>query len=109
MKRAKYLSYRERREPEEISEVLGSVIESASVNIDVRQGELIDRWRQVVPGDWVEVARPVGIREQTLLVEVGSGTAGSLLKYQTQQLIEAIAAEFGDDLVTSVRLQIPRS
>jgi len=39
MKRAKYLSYGERREPKEISDVLGSVIESASVNIDVRQVE----------------------------------------------------------------------
>jgi predicted nucleic acid-binding Zn ribbon protein len=109
MKRAKYLSYGDRREPKEISDVLGSVIESASVNIDVRQGKLIERWREVAPGDWVDVARPVGIREQTLLVEVGSGTAGSLLKYQTQQLIEAISEEFGSDLVTSVRLQIPRS
>jgi predicted nucleic acid-binding Zn ribbon protein len=109
MKRAKYLSYGERREPKEISDVLGSVIESASVNIDVRQGELIGRWREVAPGDWVDVAIPVGIRDQTLLVEVGSGTAGSLLKYQTQQLIDAISEEFGEDLVTSVRLQIPRS
>lgn len=109
MKRAKYLSYGERREPKEISDVLGSVIESASVNIDVRQGELIERWREVATGDWRDVAKPVGIREQTLLVEVRNGTAGSLLKYQTQQLIDAIAHEFGADLVTSVRLQIPRS
>lgn len=109
MKRAKYLSYGNKREPKEISDVLGSVIERASVNIDVRQGELVRRWDEVAPGDWMDVARPVGIREQTLLVEVGSGTAGSLLKYQTQQLIDAISKEFGDDLVTSVRLQIPRS
>ena len=109
MKRAKYLSYGNKREPKEISDVLGSVIERASVNIDVRQGELVRRWDEVAPGDWMDVARPVGIREQTLLVEVGSGTAGSLLRYQTQQLIDAISKEFGDDLVTSVRLQIPRS
>ena len=109
MKRAKYLGYGNKREPKEISDVLGSVIERASVNIDVRQGELVRRWDEVAPGDWMDVARPVGIREQTLLVEVGSGTAGSLLKYQTQQLIDAISKEFGDDLVTSVRLQIPRS
>lgn len=109
MMRAKYLRYGERREPKEISDVLGAVIESASVNIDVRQGELIGRWNEVAPGDWADVARPVGIREQSLLVEVENGTVGSLLKYQIQQLIDAIADEFGTDLVTSVRLQIPRS
>ena len=79
MKRAKYLSYRERREPEEISEVLGSVIESASVNIDVRQGELIDRWRQVVPGDWVEVARPV-------LVTMRASTTSSFREVESMVL-----------------------
>ena len=89
--------------------MLGSVIENASVNIDIRQGELIRRWNEVAPGDWADVARPVGIREQSLLVEVENGTVGSLLKYQIQQLIDAIADEFGTDLVTSVRLQIPRS
>jgi len=109
MMRAKYLGYGKRREPEEISDVLGAIIERASVNIDVRQGDLIGRWRGVVPGDWVDVATPIGIRDKILLVEVENGTAGSLLKYQTQQLIDVIVQEFGTDLVTSVRLQVQRS
>ena len=107
--RAKYLSYGKRREPTEISDVLGRVIEEASVNIDVRQGNLIERWGEVVPGDWAEVATPIGIREDTLLVEVENGTAASLLKYQIQRLIEAISEEFGDDLVTAVKLRVSRS
>ena len=86
--RAKYLRYGNRREPKEISDVLGSVIERASVNIDVRQGALVERWKEVVPGDWIDVATPIGIRDQTLLVEVDNGTAGSLLKYQTQPLMQ---------------------
>jgi hypothetical protein len=106
--RAKYLRYGNRREPKEISDVLGSVIERASVNIDVRQGALVERWKEVVPGDWIDVATPIGIRDQTLLVEVDNGTAGSLLKYQTQPLIDAISLEFGADLVTAVKLQIAR-
>ena len=108
MTRAKYLRYGRRREPEEISNVLGSIIERASGSIDIRQGELIERWAEVAPGDWRSVATPIGIREQSLLVEVENGTAGSLLKYQTQQLVDAIADEFGSGLVTSVRLRISR-
>ena len=88
--------------------MLGSIIERASGSIDIRQGELIERWEDVVPGDWRSIATPIGIREQSLLVEVENGTAGSLLKYQTQQLVDAIADEFGSGLVTSVRLQISR-
>jgi predicted nucleic acid-binding Zn ribbon protein len=107
--RAKYLKYGRRSEPKEISDVLGAIIERASGSIDVRQGELIERWDDVVPGDWADVATPIGIKEQSLLVEVENGSAASLLKYQTQQLIGAITEEFGDDLVTSVRLRISRS
>jgi hypothetical protein len=107
--KAKYLSYGNRRQPEEISEVLGAVIERVSVNIDVRQGDLIARWADVAPGDWVKVANPIGIRDHTLLVEVADGTGGSLLKYQIQALIDAISTEYGDDLVTSIRLKVART
>ena len=67
VKRAKYLSYGNRRQPEEISDVLGAVIERASVNIDVRQGDLIERWSEVAPGDWVQVAKPIGIAVVALI------------------------------------------
>jgi hypothetical protein len=106
--RAKYLSNDERRQPVEISEVLGAVIESASGRIDVRQGDLVDRWKEIAPGDWHDVAKPIGIRDQTLLVEVENGTTGSLLKYQTNQLIGAIHDALGEDLVTSVKIRVSR-
>lgn len=107
--RAKYLSNGRRREPTEISEVIGSLIERAAGQIDVRQGELVERWKDIAPGDWCEVATPIGIRDRTLLVEVASGTAASLLKYQEHELIEVISEAFGEELVTSVRLRVSRS
>ncbi len=107
--RAKYLGYEKRREPTEISDVLGSVIERASVNIDVRQGELIGRWKDVVSADWAEATTPIGIRDNALLVEVENGTAASLLRYQIPSLIKAISEEFGGDLVTSVKLRVSRT
>ena len=107
--RAKYLSSGGRRDPAEISDVLGSIIEKASVNIDVRHGDLIERWKSLVPPDWASVATPIGVKEGTLLVEVDNGTAGSLLKYQIGSLVEVISDEFGPDLVTNVRLQVSRS
>ena len=108
MTRANYLSYGNKREPTEISDVLGRVIEKAAVNIDVRQGDLIEKWDEVVPGDWAEVATPIGVRDRTLLVEVENGTAASLLKYQIERLIDAITEAFGDDLVTAVKLRVSR-
>lgn len=106
--RAKYLGYGKREEPTEISEVLGTLIERASGRIDVRQGELIEHWKEIAPGDWSDVAIPIGIRDRTLLVEVASGTAASLLKYQIHQLIGVISEAFGEELVTAVRLRVSR-
>lgn len=108
MKRAKYLSYEKTNEPTEINDILGTLIERASVRIDVRQGDLVTRWREVVPGDWVDAATPIGISDHVLLVEVPSGTAGSLLRYQTEPLLDAIAQVYGADLVTAVRLRVTR-
>ncbi len=106
--RAKYLSYGTKRELTDISEVLGRFIERATLPIDVRQGDLVKRWLEIAPGDWADVAEPIGIRDQVLLVEVPTGAAGSLLKYQVEDLCRAIDHAFGSDLVRSVRLRVAR-
>ncbi len=105
--RAKYISTGGRREPEEISEILGKVIESAAVGVDVRQAMLVRDWGSFVPGDWGS-ARPVGVRDGVLLVAVPDGSVGSLLRYQTDALLTAIDDQYGEGLITSVRLQIER-
>jgi len=105
--RAKYLKTGNKRQPTEISEILGKVIEIAAVGVDVRQADLIERWADLVPGDWV-LSTPVGVRDEVLLVEVTNGTAASVLRYQMGPLLRAIADEFGPGLVRSVRVTISR-
>ncbi|MCB1246762.1 MAG: DUF721 domain-containing protein [Acidimicrobiia bacterium] len=104
--RAKYLQPEPKREPTEISDLLGVVIEKASVGIDVRHGELVSRWEEVAPPDWVRFGRPAGVRRHTLLVEVPDGTAASLLRYQVNDLQRCVAEHFGADLITSVRIRV---
>ena len=106
--RAKYLSNDESgRQPEEISELLGSIIEGASIHVDIREGDLVGDWHDVAPGDW-RLGTPVGVRDGVLLVLVPDGTTASLLRYQTGSLLEAISTRFGADLVTSVRVRVER-
>jgi predicted nucleic acid-binding Zn ribbon protein len=106
--RAKYLSTGKQRQPTEISEVLGRVIESAAVGVDVRQAEMIDQWASFVPGDW-GAGRPVGVRDGVLLVVVPDGSTASLLRYQMEVLLTSISRRYGDDLVATIRLQIERA
>ena len=105
--RAKYFKTGKKSQPEDISEILGKVIESVAVGIDVRQADLIDRWGDFVPPDWA-LGTPVGVREEVLLVEVKDGATASVLRYQIDPLLRAISDEFGPDLVRSVRVTIAR-
>ncbi len=105
--RAKYLQTGKKSQPEEISEILGQVIESVAVGVDVRQAELIARWSDIVSADWA-LGTPVGVRDEVLLVEVKDGTIASVLRYQLDPLIRAISDEFGSGLVRSVRVTIAR-
>ncbi|MGI9667266.1 MAG: DUF721 domain-containing protein [Acidimicrobiia bacterium] len=105
--RAKYLTGPPQNQPEEISSVIGSIIENTAVDVDLRHGELVDGWAAFAPGDWV-LGAPVGVRDQTLLVVVPDGATASLLRYQTRPLIEAISQRYGQGVIASVRVSVDR-
>lgn len=106
--RARYFNQKPPKEPTEISELLGTLIENAAVGVDVRHGELVADWETVAPDDWVTFGKPIGVRSGTLLVEVADGTAASVLKYQIDDLKRAISDRYGDGVVTHVRLKVVR-
>lgn len=106
--RAKYLGEGDRRDPKEISDVIGSIIEHANVDVDVRQGDLVAEWPAFAPGDW-PTSVPIGVRDGSLLVHVADGASASLLQYQTTELLEAIRTRYGDGLVTGVRIRVNRT
>ena len=103
---AKYYRGKKKKQPTEISEVLGSIIEKASVGIDVRHGQLVTEWKSFAPDDWVTFGTPVGVRYKTLLIEVSDGSAATLLRYQMRDLLDAIEERFGTGIVSSVKVRI---
>lgn len=107
--RAKYLGPGEPKQPKEISELLGAIIEKAAVGVDVRQADLVESWEAFAPADWVTFGTPIGVRDRSLLVEVADGSAATLLKYQIPTLLSAISERFGPDLVTAVRVRVSRA
>ena len=107
MTRAKYLRSDDGREPEEISALLGEMVEHARGAVDIRHGELVDAWDDVVPSDW-RLGHPIGIRDGVLLVTVPDGATASLLRYQVDPLLEAVRRRFGAIGVASVRVRVER-
>lgn len=106
--RAKYLQGTPRSQPEEISNVIGSIIENTAVDVDMRHGALVDEWASFAPGDWL-LGTPVGVREKTLLVVVPDGATASLLRYQTRPLMDAISQRYGGSVIASVRMSVDPS
>lgn len=104
--RAKYYGEKEPKQPAEISEVLGSIIEKATVGIDVRHGQLVADWDSFAPADWVAFGKPIGVRDQTLLVEVSDGSAATILRYQKADLLSVIEARYGAGIVTAARVRV---
>lgn len=104
--RAKYYSPKGPKDPEEISNLLATVIEKAAVGVDMRHSQLVSEWDSVAPPDWVQFGTPVGVKGGTLLVAVPDGSTASLLKYQIEDLKTVLAQRFGDDLITGVRIKV---
>jgi predicted nucleic acid-binding Zn ribbon protein len=103
---ARYLDGGESRQPEAISDVLGTVFERVT-RLDRSAVTLVEEWEQIAGEAWSDAA-PVGLANGVLTVEVPSGAAASLLRFQIADLQAAIAARFGPDLVTGVRLRVAR-
>lgn len=104
---AKFLARGEPRQPEPISDVLGSVFEKVT-QVDRRAVELVEEWHEIAGRSWHE-ARPIGLRNGMLTVEVASGSSASVLRFEVADLQAALSARFGSDLVTGVRLRVARS
>jgi hypothetical protein len=100
--RAKYMSNEPERQPEEISDLLGEVLERVSTGADTRHGAIVEQWSEFAPGDWGRGA-PIGVKDGVLLVAVPDGATASLVKYQTAALIAAIDGRFGAGVVTGAR------
>lgn len=66
-------------------------------------------WKDLVPGQWRDRARPMVLEEGCLVVEVPSQMDAALLRYGTAALTERVNAGLGSRVVTSVKITIPRN
>ncbi len=101
-----YRSGPPRRNPEPIDGLLGSIVEQAGASPDLSISRLVTSWDDIVSERWRGRSRPIGVREQVLLVEVPEGADASLLRYDAADLRRRISARFGPDLVRSVRFRV---
>lgn len=107
MSRANYYSPTPRRpDPTPIDDLIGRIVERAGASPDLGAAKLVASWDDIVSERWRERSRPIGVRKQTLLVEVPEGADASLLRYDAADLMRRISQRFGPDLVREVRFRV---
>ena len=107
MTRANYYSDKPKRpDPTPIDDLLGTIVERAGASPDLGVAKLVSSWDDVVSGRWRGRSRPIGVRDQTLLVEVPDGADASLLRYDSADLLRRISKRFGPDLVRAVKFRV---
>jgi hypothetical protein len=68
--------------------------------------DLFAQWEEIAGPGW-EQSRPVKIVEAgVLVVEVPDGASASKLRFGSDELVAAINAALGEDVVTGVRLRV---
>ena len=95
-----------RKDPAVIDDLLGSIVEQAGASRDLGISDLVASWDEVVSERWQGRSRPIGVREQTLLIEVPDGSAASLLRYDAADLLRRISDRYGPDLVRAIRFRV---
>ena len=101
-----YRADHDRSEPETVDDLIGAIVEKAGASPDLGVSLLVSSWDDIVSERWRGRSKPIGVRDQTLLVEVPDGADASLLRYDTADLLRRISARFGSDLVHAVRFRI---
>lgn len=107
MTRANYYSDKPSRpDPKPIDDLLGTIVEKAGASPDLGVARLVSSWEDVVSDRWRGRSRPIGVRDQTLLVEVPEGADASILRYDSADLLRRISQRFGPDLVKAIKFRI---
>ncbi len=95
-----------RRQPVGLSEILDSVLRGVGVG-DLGLWKRIESgWAELAGEPWSQLARPLALSRATLLVEVDSGAAASLLRYGTAGLTHRLNAALGADEIKDVKVRL---
>ena len=93
-------------ELEQIGEGLDEVLRRLGLPATDVMERLVGEWAGLAGEPWASRARPAGLHRGELTLEVADGTAASLLRYQSAQLLDRLEKALGARLVESVHIRL---
>ena len=91
------------RRPRHISESLRSLIQDLGFEKRIDQAKLIQMWPDIVGENIAQIAVAERVFEGILYVKVKSMTWRTELLFQKQNILERIAKQVGENLITDIR------
>lgn len=95
------------KDPKPIGELLRTLMERYRLVDPDTWTRLRDEWDSVAGQPWSGRTIPLSLKSGELVVEAATPAAVSMLRYGVVSLIEKLETEYGDGVVTSVRVIPP--
>ncbi len=95
-----------RRQPVGLSEILDSVLRGVGVGDLALWRRIEAEWSVLAGEPWSALSRPLALTRATLLVEVDSGAAASLLRFGTAGLAQRLNAQLGSEKIKDVKVRV---
>ena len=91
------------RRPRKLGEVITAWLSSTGLEKGLGKGRLLDEWESLVGPRIAAVSRPIDVRGETLLLEVGDPAWRSELSMMQDHLLETIAERQGLPRINRIR------
>jgi predicted nucleic acid-binding Zn ribbon protein len=91
-----------------IADMLAPFLERIGLAKPDTAARISSEWSDLAGEPWASQARPAGLREGQLVVDVVDAATVSLLRYRTGELLKRMDEELGEGTVEVVRLRVAK-
>ena len=93
---------------EPLGESLEGILRRLGVPSPTDLAKVTEQWADLVPEPFAGHSEPAGLSDGVLTLEVPDGMSASLLRYRSDELIEALGRHLGPGIVTEIRIRVGR-
>lgn len=92
--------------PEGIGDIIEAMKTSGSLGRNLQEARIWERWPEIVGPKLMPYGQPLGVRDETLFIQVESAVWMHKFSYQKPYIIQQVNKLVGHDLVSEIFLTL---
>jgi len=92
--------------PEGIGDIIEAMKTSGTLGKNLQEARIWERWPEIVGPKLMPYGQPLGVRDETLFIQVESAVWMHKFSYQKPQIIQQVNKLVGENLVTDIFLTL---